>query len=38
VRGLPRAQWPPPPPIPVRVMIAVSWRKRYQKFVEPLMV
>jgi hemerythrin-like domain-containing protein len=38
VRGLPREQWPPPPPIPVRVMIAVSWRKRYQKFAEPLNV
>jgi len=37
VHGLPREQWPPPPPIPVRVMIAVSWRKRYQKFNEPLM-
>jgi len=36
VRSLPREQWPPPPPIPVRVMIAVSWRKRYQKFAEPL--
>jgi len=38
VRSLPREQWPPPPPIPVRVMIAVSWRKRYQQFAEPLNV
>ena len=36
VRSLPRDQWPPAPPIPVRVLLAVSWRKRYQQFVEPL--
>jgi hypothetical protein len=36
VHGLPREQWPPAPPLFVRVMVAVSWRKRYQEFVEPL--
>jgi hemerythrin-like domain-containing protein len=38
VRGLPVDQRPPPPPLPIRVLVAVSWRKRYAKFVEPLMV
>jgi hypothetical protein len=36
VRGLPKEQRPPPPPMMVRVLVAVSWRKRYGKFVEPL--
>ena len=36
VRGLPKEQRPPPPPLMVRVLVAVSWRKRYGKFLEPL--
>jgi hemerythrin-like domain-containing protein len=35
-RGLPAAQQPPPPPLPLRLMLALSWRRRYAKFVEPL--
>jgi hemerythrin-like domain-containing protein len=36
VRTLPIERRPPPPPLIVRVLIAVSWRKRYAKFIEPL--
>ena len=36
VRGLPKEQRPPPPPLMVRMLVAVSWRKRYGKFIEPL--
>lgn len=36
VRGLPAAQQPPPPPLPLRVMLALSWRRRYAKFLEPV--
>ena len=36
VRGLPKEQRPPPPPLMVRALVAVSWRKRYEKFIEPL--
>jgi hemerythrin-like domain-containing protein len=36
VRSLPEHERPPPPPIFVRFLVAVSWRKRYTKFIEPL--
>ena len=36
VRSLPPSERPPPPPLLVRMLVAVSWRKRYAKFVEPL--
>jgi len=35
-RGLPSEQQPPPPPLPLRVMLALSWRRRYAEFVKPL--
>jgi hypothetical protein len=38
VKSLPEADRPAPPPIFVRVLVALSWRKRYQKFMEPLEV
>lgn len=36
VKSLPEADRPPPPPMFVRVMVTLSWRKRYQKFMAPL--
>jgi hemerythrin-like domain-containing protein len=36
VMSLPPAERPPPPPLFVRVMVSLSWRKRYQKWVAPL--
>jgi len=36
VHTLPKHEWPPAPPLPVRVMLVLSWRRRYQKFVAPL--
>jgi Hemerythrin HHE cation binding domain len=35
-RTFPREQQPPPPPLPLRVMLALSWRRRYAEFVKPL--
>ena len=36
VRSMPVERRPPPPPLIVRALIALSWRKRYAKFIEPL--
>jgi hemerythrin-like domain-containing protein len=36
VRSLPAERRPPPPPLIVRALIALSWRRRYAKFIEPL--
>jgi hemerythrin-like domain-containing protein len=36
VRSLPKERQPPPPPLLVRALVALSWRKRYAKFIEPL--
>jgi hemerythrin-like domain-containing protein len=36
VKSLPPADRPAPPPLFVRVLVAISWRKRYQQFVAPL--
>jgi hemerythrin-like domain-containing protein len=38
IRGLPEAERPSGPPPPIRVMLAVSWRKRWAEFVRPLTV
>ena len=35
-RTFPPDRRPPPPPLPLRVMLAIAWRRRYAKFVEPL--
>jgi hypothetical protein len=36
VRGLPTEQQPPPPPLAMRALLAVSWRRRYAKFIAPI--
>jgi hemerythrin-like domain-containing protein len=38
VRGLPDAERPPPPPVPVRVLLAISWRRKWADWLEPLRV
>jgi len=35
-RSLPRDRQPPPPPLALRMMLALSWRRRYAKFLAPL--
>jgi hemerythrin-like domain-containing protein len=35
-RRVPDAERPPPPPLPVRLMLALSWRRKYRRFVEPI--
>jgi hemerythrin-like domain-containing protein len=36
VRQLPPAERPPPPPLPIRVLNALFWRRKYRRFVAPL--
>jgi hemerythrin-like domain-containing protein len=38
IRDLPKEEQPPPPPLPIRLMLALSWRKKYSAWVEPLVV
>src|SRR5262249_7078734 len=38
IRGLPEAERPSGPPPPVRLMLAVSWRRKWAEFVKPLTV
>jgi hypothetical protein len=35
-RRVPAERRPPPPPLPLRVMLALSWRRRYATFMEPI--
>lgn len=37
IRSTPEAQRPGPPPIPVRVMLSLSWRKKWASFVRPML-
>jgi hypothetical protein len=36
-RSLPPEQRPPAPPLALRVMLALSWRRRYAQFIAPLL-
>jgi hemerythrin-like domain-containing protein len=38
IQGLPVQDRPEPPPLPIRLMLAVSWRKRWSAMVQPLLV
>jgi hemerythrin-like domain-containing protein len=38
VRGLATDKRPPPPPLPIRLMLTLSWRKKYSIWVKPLIV
>jgi hemerythrin-like domain-containing protein len=36
IRSLPEAERPSRPPLPIRLMLAVSWRRKWAEFVKPL--
>ncbi len=38
IRSLPEAEQPPGPPLPVKMMLALSWRKKWAALVQPLLV
>ena len=38
IREVPKDEQPPPPPLPIRLMLALSWRKNYSLWVKPLRV
>jgi hemerythrin-like domain-containing protein len=38
IRSLPEAERPSGPPPPIRLMLAVSWRRKWAEFVKPLIV
>jgi hemerythrin-like domain-containing protein len=38
IRRLPEAERPSGPPLPIRLMLAVSWRRKWAEFVKPLTV
>lgn len=38
IRSLPYAEQPLPPPLPVRVMLSLSWRRKWSALVRPLLV
>jgi hemerythrin-like domain-containing protein len=38
IQGMAKAQQPPPPPPPIRLMLTLSWRKKWSAWVEPLRV
>jgi hemerythrin-like domain-containing protein len=37
IRSAPEAEQPTPPPLPVRVLLALSWRKKWAGLVRPLL-
>jgi hemerythrin-like domain-containing protein len=38
IQGVPEDEQPPPPPLPIRLMLALSWRKKWSRWIEPLVV
>jgi hemerythrin-like domain-containing protein len=38
IRSTPEAQQPAPPPLPVRILLSLSWRKKWAAFVRPLLI
>jgi hemerythrin-like domain-containing protein len=36
IQSLPEAERPSGPPLPIRIMLAVSWRRKWAEFVKPL--
>jgi hemerythrin-like domain-containing protein len=38
IQKLPQQEQPPPQPSPIRLMLAVSWRKKWSAWVKPLLV
>jgi hemerythrin-like domain-containing protein len=38
IRGLPEAERPMPPPLPIRLMLALSWRRKWAAFIQPMLV
>jgi hypothetical protein len=38
IRGMPEADQPPPPPLPIRVMLALSWRRKWAAWIKPMLV
>jgi hemerythrin-like domain-containing protein len=37
IRDLPKQERPPPPPLPIRLMLALSWRRKWAAWVKPLL-
>ncbi|MGB9111362.1 MAG: hemerythrin domain-containing protein [Acidimicrobiales bacterium] len=38
IQGLPEQERPPPPPLPIRLMLTLSWRKKWAAWIKPLLV
>jgi hemerythrin-like domain-containing protein len=38
IRGMTKEERPPPPPPPIRLMVTLSWRKKWSVWVKPLLV
>jgi hemerythrin-like domain-containing protein len=38
IAGIAKDERPPPPPLPIRLMLALSWRKKYSIWMKPLLV
>jgi hypothetical protein len=38
IGGMAKEERPPPPPLPIRLMLALAWRKKWSVWVKPLLV